>query len=98
MDYYGGDQMGAGGWVFMGLIGIVLIGLVVAFAVWLIQDQRRRPFIGHSTGGGSALEILDRRLASGEISVPEYERLKAALTATPGAAPADPTPPPTSQL
>jgi uncharacterized membrane protein len=80
--------MGAGGWVFMAIITLVLLGLLVAFIVWLVGDQRRRPnHEGAMTGRpapviGSANEILDRRLAIGEISIEEYERLKASL-ATP---------------
>ena len=94
MYYYRGDHMGVGGWVFMVLICVVLIGLLVAFVVWLVNDQRRRPHIGHYVGGGSASEILDRRLATGEIGVQEYERLKASL-ATPAGSPTSPTEPPT---
>ena len=86
--------MDTGGWVFMALIGVVLLGLLVAFIVWLMQDQRRhRPHRDHYVTGGSASEILDRRLAAGEISIQEYERLKASL-ATP--IPRPPPEPPTA--
>jgi putative membrane protein len=95
MYYDGGDHMGAGGWVFMALLGVALIGLLVAFIVWLMQDQRRRPHGSHYVSGGSAIEILDRRLATGEISVQEYERLKASLSA-PLASSAPPIEPPTA--
>ena len=95
MYYDGGDHMGAGGWVLMALIGIVVIGLLVAFVVWLMQDQRRRPHASHSVGGGSASEILDRRLATGEIGIQEYERIKASLTA-PSSSSASPVEPPTA--
>jgi uncharacterized membrane protein len=94
MYYYRGDHMGAGGWVFLALICVVLIGLLIAFVVWLAHDQRRRPHTGHYVEGGSAGEILDRRLATGEIGVQEYERLKASLAAPAGSA-ASPTGPPT---
>jgi uncharacterized membrane protein len=83
--YYDGNHMGAGGWVFMAIITVVLLGLLVAFIVWLVGDQRRRPHHeGAMTGPpapvmGSASEILDRRLATGEIGIEEYERLKASL-------------------
>jgi uncharacterized membrane protein len=82
------DHMGAGGWLFMAFIGVVLLGLLVAFIVWLMQDQRRRPRGDHHLHAGTASEILDRRLALGEIGIPEYERLKASLAAaTSGPAP-----------
>ena len=90
---YDGNHMGAGGWVVMAILMVVLLGLLVAFIVWLVGDQRRRP---HHEGAmtaraaapvtGSASEILDRRLATGEISIEEYERLKASL-ATPARVP-----------
>jgi uncharacterized membrane protein len=87
------DHMGAGGWLFMVLIGAVLLGLLAAFIVWLVQDQRRRPQRDHHLHAGSASEILDRRLAVGEIGIPEYERLKAMLGAA-AAAPGSSTEPP----
>jgi uncharacterized membrane protein len=96
--YYNGNHMGAGGWVFMAIIMVVLLGLLVAFIVWLVGDQRRRPHHeGAMTGRpapvtGSASEILDRRLATGEISIEEYERLKASL-ATPARVPSAAEPP-----
>lgn len=94
MYYYdGGDHMGAGGWVLVALIGVVLIGLLIAFVVWLIQDTRRRPPDGRHSGGGSANEILDRRLATGEISIEQYGRLKAALRAPATGPPAPGEPP-----
>lgn len=35
--------------------------------------------VDHITSGGSAKEILDRRLASGEINLEQYQRLRTAL-------------------
>jgi uncharacterized membrane protein len=84
---------------FVAIIMVVLLGLLVAFIVWLVGDQRRRP---HHEGAmtvrpapaaiGSASEILDRRLATGELSIDEYERLKASL-ATPARVPPAAEPP-----
>ena len=91
--YYDGNHMGAGGWVFMAIIMVVLLGLLAAFIVWLVGDQRRRPHREHYIAGGSAAEILDRRLATGEISVQEYERLKASLAAPPPSPPSGAEPP-----
>ncbi|HUY60127.1 MAG TPA: hypothetical protein VMV16_10510 [Solirubrobacteraceae bacterium] len=91
--YYDGNHMGAGGWVFMALIAVVLLGLLAAFVIWLMQDQRRRPHRDHHPVGGSAGEILDRRLATGEISVQEYERVKASLAAPAGPPPSQAEPP-----
>lgn len=72
-------DMGTGGWIFMVLGNIVIWGLIIAFIVWLAQDLRTRPHRHHFASGASAGEILDRRLASGEIKVEEYQRLRASL-------------------
>ena len=84
------DHMNAGGWIFMAVFSVLLIGLLVALVVWLVQDQRHRLHRYHHLAGASAAEILDRRLATGEINVQEYERLKASL-ATPGSIPSPST-------
>ncbi len=92
--YFNGNHMGAGGWVLMAIVMLVLLGSLVAFVVWLVGDQRR-PHREHNAPGGSANEIRDRRLATGEIGLREYERSKASL-ATPPVRPAPPIEPPTA--
>lgn len=77
-------NMGAGGWIFMALGNIVIWGLIIAFIVWLARDLRTRPHRHHITSGASASEILDRRLASGEISPEQYQRLRTTLATNPG--------------
>ncbi len=72
-------HMDAGGWVFMALGNIVIWGLIIAFILWLVQDLRTRPERHRTVPDVSAGEILDRRLASGEIDVEEHRRLRAAL-------------------
>lgn len=76
---YGWDNgMGAGGWVLMILSWVALIALIV----WAIA--RLFPAI---SGGARREEadaetphqILDRRLARGEIDTDEYARLRDAL-------------------
>lgn len=61
--------MGLWGWVMMGAMWVV-VGLVVLWAVGLLRADRGRP---------SAEEILDRRLATGEIGPDEYEERRRAL-------------------
>jgi putative membrane protein len=75
---------GYGGWWFMPIIMIVVIGLVI----WGIVTLSRRS--GWVSGGGccgssysgpeSALDILKRRYASGEINKEEFEEKKKALS------------------
>jgi putative membrane protein len=77
----------SGGWWIVMMVGMILFwALVVVALVWLIRsgpelfgarsDEREqaRP---------DALEILERRLAEGEISVEEYKERRAVLTGPP---------------
>ena len=80
--------MGGGAWVLMGLFWVVLIAAII----WLVV--RLLPSSSHSDApAGSAhqmprqessLEILDRRLAQGEIDLETYQGHRAALLAARG--------------
>ena len=71
-DYIGWHHnMGAGSWILM----VLFWGLVAAGIVWLVFTATR-PRRATSTG---PLEILDHRLAAGEISVEEYRERRAEL-------------------
>jgi putative membrane protein len=77
MGWYGGG-MGWGAWLAMGLFWFILLGLIV----WLVA--RLLPGSGGGTTrdtGESALEILDRRLAIGEIDLEAWQSARAALVA-----------------
>lgn len=68
---------GAGWWILMTVLMVAFWGLVIFGVVWLVQSLAG----GHPSGHGrSAIEILDRRLASGEISPDEYRQRRGALT------------------
>lgn len=72
MGWWGGD---GGSWmIFVALIWVVLI----VAGVWAVIALTRS---GRSWSGSpeSPREVLDRRLASGEIDVEEYERLRRVL-------------------
>ena len=76
MGWYGRGGMGSVGWLGMGVFWLVLIGLII----WLVV--RLLPGSGSGTTrstGESALEILDRRLASGEIDTQAWQAQRAAL-------------------
>jgi uncharacterized membrane protein len=63
------------GWgILMTLGWMILLGLFVAVLVSAMRDR----------GGSSARDVLDKRLAAGEISLEDYERTRAAITADPG--------------
>lgn len=75
MDWDGG--MGAGGWVLMTLLWVVLVVAVV----WAVANL----FPGRAAGGADTPErpqdILDRRLARGEIDIAAYDELRGKLAA-----------------
>jgi putative membrane protein len=66
-------DMGVGAWIFMTVFWIALLGVIV-WALTSLSDRgqpsepRERPE-----------EILDRRLAAGEIDVKTYDELRARL-------------------
>ena len=78
------DGIGAGGWVWMILFGTALLALI-AWAIARItpnhHDEARAP----RRSADGPMEILDRRLAGGEIDVETYERLRVELSSRPAA-------------
>jgi uncharacterized membrane protein len=74
MDWNG--HMSSGGWAFSILGMIILLTLIAAAVVWLAREigNRLGPMATVSEG-----QILDRRLASGEIKTEEYEQLRETL-------------------
>ena len=73
MMYYG--YMTTGGWVMMGagiLIFLLIIGLIISWLSSSPDDDKGKPVL-------TAHETLDRRLASGELGVEEYEQLLAKI-------------------
>jgi putative membrane protein len=75
MGWYGGG-MGPLGWLAMGLFWLILIGLIV----WLVVRLLPGSSVGSTRDTGEApLEILDRRLASGEIDLDTWQAQRAAL-------------------
>jgi putative membrane protein len=72
MDDWGHMSWGYGG-AFMWLIFLVLIGVVIYFVV------RGEKWMKHSGSDESALDILKKRYAKGEITKQEYEKIKKEL-------------------
>jgi putative membrane protein len=63
-------RMNWAGWIFWILLIVILI----------VVFRRLAPSRGSDPSQPTALEILDRRYASGEISTEEYEERKSRLT------------------
>ena len=73
-DY--GMMGGYGGWWFMPILGIIFLGLIIWAVVALVRGQSG----SQSPGADSALEILKRRYARGDIDKEEYEQKKKDLS------------------
>ncbi len=65
------SNWGAGGWLAM----IAFWVLIAFFVAWMVRMSSS----SQPEGGPSATQMLERRLASGEISVDEYRERTAAL-------------------
>ncbi|MGV8965838.1 MAG: SHOCT domain-containing protein [Cellulomonas sp.] len=90
MGWYG-NGMNGGGWVFMGLFWIALIALTVWLVLRLLPSKGKPSVTGTGSapwpatpGQESPFEILDRRLALGDIDGETYHAHRAALTAARG--------------
>jgi putative membrane protein len=67
----------SGSWIVMTLGMLIFWGLVIVGVVWLVREfgAGRREVERE----GDPLDVLQRRLAEGDISVEEYERRRAVL-------------------
>ena len=77
-------DMGWGWAILMTIAWLVLLGLLLGVVLAAVRDRR----------GALPREILDRRLAAGEIDLDEYERARTAMSreATGGSPTGPPTP------
>lgn len=98
MGWYG-HGMGGVGWMGMGLFWLVLIGVIVWLVVRLLPGragsgaQTPPPYVPPTGAGpqdavpaGRALEILDQRLARGEVDVETYRSIRATILESHGGA------------
>jgi uncharacterized membrane protein len=90
MDFSG--HMSTGGWILSVLGILILVALVVAMIVLVVSGIDGR-HAGGSRGQESAREILDRRLARGELTIEQYDEVRAAVD-TDGQRAAGPPPSP----
>lgn len=73
MFWYGGHwAWWQGGLMWIGML--VFWGVLILAVYAMITNLTRKP--GQEPGGGDARAILDGRLARGEISPEEYQRLR----------------------
>ena len=74
-----GNGMGSLGWLGVGAFWLLLLWLIVWLVVRLLPGSSGRT---PNPTGSSAAEILDRRLASGEIDVSAWQAQRTALRGT----------------
>lgn len=74
MGWHGGG-MGVLGWLGMGVFWLVLLGLILWLVVLLIPGSGAKA----RETGETPLEILDHRLAGGEIDLATWQEQRAAL-------------------
>lgn len=76
----GHHDWGDGWWIVMALGMLAFWALVIVGAIWLVRELAAGRRSGERpTDDPRALEILDRRLAEGAISIEEYEERRRAL-------------------
>jgi putative membrane protein len=80
MMYWNG-HMTTAGWIIAILWTVIILALIAGAIAWLASTLTSR---GPSRTGGaadeaSAREILDRRLAKGELTVEQYKQLREAI-------------------
>jgi putative membrane protein len=74
-----GNHMTTAWWILAGFGGVIVWRLILWAAFSLIAAGRDRRATRTSTA--DAREVLERRLALGEISLEEYDRIRTALAA-----------------
>jgi putative membrane protein len=82
---YWGEHMSTGGWIFSILGTVILMALVVGVVILAAQALRDRG-VGDDAGrvpAESPREILDRRLASGELTAEQHDQLRERLAEGP---------------
>ena len=77
-----GDHMGDGWWIVIMVGMLVVWGLIALAVVWAVRSLVAPGRVDSS--GTTAIEVLDRRLADGWISVEEYEERRRFLVAERG--------------
>ena len=82
MMYWNG-HMSTGGWIISILWTVIIFALIAGAIYWLVATLGRGGISATeaASGEGSAREILDRRLAKGEITIEQHRELREAIGA-----------------
>jgi uncharacterized membrane protein len=71
--------MGGGWWLLMALLLVAVFALLLWAVVNRARDTRSDADAGRTPRPGTATEILDKRLAAGEITIEDYEQRRRML-------------------
>jgi putative membrane protein len=82
-DYDHMDGFGAGQWIAMSIMMVLLVGLLVALVVWLVRSTSQPSRGAPPAATSSAEQVLAERFARGEIDEEEFTRRRALLRAGP---------------
>jgi putative membrane protein len=77
------EGMGAGGWVLMSLFWVAFLAVVVWVVARVVPSRKADDREPRSSAAEDPFEILDRRLARGEIDVETYDQLRSKLSHRP---------------
>jgi uncharacterized membrane protein len=76
MMYWNG-HMTTGGWVISILWTVIIFALIAGAIAWLVSElSGRNASTADPSSEGSGREILDRRLAKGELTTEQYKELR----------------------
>jgi uncharacterized membrane protein len=79
MMYWNG-HMTTGGWIISILWTVIIFALIAGAIAWLVAElSNRNPRRTDTSSEGSAREILDRRLAKGELTIEQHKQLREAI-------------------
>lgn len=82
MMWWNHGNAGAGDWIAMSLMMLVLIGALTALGVWLLRTTRSGATHTHAAQAQSAEEVLAGRFSHGEIDEDDYNRRRDVLRNT----------------
>jgi uncharacterized membrane protein len=69
-----------------GVLWIALLALVLVAAIWLIRRSTRSPAtVRSAVSSETPLEVARRRLASGELTISEFDEIQQRLKNSPTA-------------
>ncbi len=74
-----GNGMGSLGWLGIGVFWLLLLGLIVWLVMRILPGSKGRT---PNPTSDSAAQILDRRMANGEIDMPAWQAQRALLDGT----------------